>query len=60
MEINSNLISKIIEYEEGILSSEETIDLFQELVNSGLAWVLQGSYGRMAEYLIEIGEVKAA
>ena len=60
MEINSNLISKIIEYEEGILSSEDTIDLFQDLVNSGLAWTLQGSYGRMAEYLIEIGEVRAA
>ena len=60
MEINSNLVSKIIEYEEGSLSSEDTIDLFQDLVNSGLAWTLQGSYGRMAEYLIEIGEVKAA
>jgi len=60
MEINSNLISKIIEYEEGILSSEDTIDLFQELVDSGMAWTLQGSYGRMAEYLISVGEVKAA
>ncbi len=60
MEINSNLVSKIIEYEEGTLSSEDTIDLFQELVDSGLAWTLQGSYGRMAEYLIDVGEVKAA
>tara|TARA_R110002074_G_scaffold246568_2_gene418554 strand:+ start:256 stop:423 length:168 start_codon:yes stop_codon:yes gene_type:complete len=51
------LISKIIEYESGILSDDQTIDLFQDLVDSGLAWSLQGSYGRMAEYLIDEGLV---
>ena len=57
MDGNSNLISKIIEYESGILSDDQTIDLFQDLVDSGLAWSLQGSYGRMAEYLIDEGLV---
>jgi len=55
MEASSNLISKIIEYEEGMLDDEQVVELFQELVNNGMAWGLQGSYGRMAEYLIEEG-----
>ncbi len=56
---NAVLISSIIEYENGELTDEEVIEFFQELVDSGLAWTLQGSYGRMAEYLISIGEVAA-
>jgi hypothetical protein len=55
---NSNLISKIVQYENGELTDEEVIDLFQELVHTGLAWSLQGSYGRMAAHLIEAGEVE--
>ena len=55
MDGNSNLISKIIEYESGLLNDEQVIDLFQDLVDNGMAWTLQGSYGRMAAYLIEEG-----
>lgn len=50
-------IDKIMAYEQGDLNNEETIELFQELVNSGLAWQLQGHYGRMATQLIELGYV---
>ncbi len=57
-ESNANLISSIIEYENGNLTNEQTIEFFQELVDSGLVWDLQGAYGRMAEYLISIGEVQ--
>ena len=48
-------ISQIMAYEDGRLGNEETIALFQELINSGLVWKLQGSYGRTAKALIEEG-----
>ena len=60
MQPNSNLISKIIEYEDGTLDDEQVIELFQDLVNNGMAWTLQGSYGRMAAYLIEEGLIQNA
>jgi len=50
-------ISRIIAYEDGELSHEETVALFQELVDSGLAWELQGHYGRAARHLIDAGLV---
>ena len=49
----NDLTGKIIDYEMGSLSKSETISLFQELVNSGLAWKLQGHYGRTAQALID-------
>jgi hypothetical protein len=48
-------VGKIIAYEQGELGDEETISLFQELINSGLAWQLQGHYGRTAKAFIEAG-----
>jgi hypothetical protein len=50
-------IDQIIAYESGDLSDDETISLFQSLVNSGLAWQLQGHYGRTAKALIDAGYV---
>jgi len=51
----SNQVDQIISYEQGDLSEEETIDLFQSLIDSGLAWKLQGHYGRTAHALINAG-----
>jgi hypothetical protein len=48
-----SMTDDIIAYESGELDEEEIISLFQKLVDSGLAWQLQGSYGRMAQHLIE-------
>ena len=48
-------IDSIIAYEQGDLDDEATISLFQDLINSGLAYQLQGSYGRTANQLIDEG-----
>ena len=37
------------------MQDEEIIDFFQRLIDSGMAWSLQGSYGRMAMRLVEDG-----
>jgi hypothetical protein len=47
----------LLAFENGELDREGTIELFQELVTIGLAWQLQGSYGRAAQQLIDAGEV---
>lgn len=50
-----DVVGLIIAYEEGQLNREETVALFQQLVDSGMAWSLQGHYGRTATALIEQG-----
>ncbi len=50
-------VAKIIAYEQGDLDEDSTIQLFQELVNIGMAWTLQGHYGRTAKALIDAGYV---
>jgi hypothetical protein len=48
-------VSQIMAYEQGELDEEQTIELFQSLLDSGLVFQLQGSYGRMAQALIDAG-----
>lgn len=50
-----DLTSKIMAYETGELSHSETLKMFAELVRNGMAWTLQGHYGRTAAKLIELG-----
>jgi hypothetical protein len=54
-----NLTERITEYELGNLDANDTVQLFQELIDSGLAWNLQGHYGRTAYALIEAELCKA-
>ncbi len=51
-------LDKIIAYEQGELDDVETVELFQALVDNGMAWTLQGSYGRQAMAFLETGLIK--
>lgn len=55
----SELTSKISEYENGWLDDQETVELFQGLVDTGLAWTLQGHYGRTAALMLQRGIIHA-
>lgn len=48
-------VDELMKYEDGRMTEDEVIDLFQRLVKNGMAWQLQGAYGRMAMQLIQQG-----
>jgi hypothetical protein len=48
-------VDAIMLLEGGDCSEEEQIEAFQALIDSGVVWQLQGSYGRAANALIEAG-----
>jgi hypothetical protein len=52
-----NILNLIIAYENGEMNTKEEIELFARLVESGMAWSLQGHYGRAAKYLIDLGAI---
>jgi hypothetical protein len=52
----ADMLGKICAFEQGELDDEEIFELFQSMINSGLAYRLQGSYGRTAEMLIRLGQ----
>ena len=55
--LNNRIMELMMLYESEGLTEDETIELFQHLVDSGMAWTLQGFYGRQAMALIEMGLV---
>lgn len=52
------LVTRLMNYEAGEMTDEETLDLFRDLITTGTVWHLQGSYGRMAAQLIEAGLIE--
>lgn len=55
-----DMVGNIMAFEEGQLDRDGVVALFQHLVDTGLAWSLQGSYGRMAKALLDAGEISPA
>lgn len=53
--MNPTTVDKIMEFESGEMSPNDVVRFFGELIDSGLVWKLQGSYGRTAHSLIENG-----
>lgn len=47
-----DLCGMLIAFEGGSMTNEEVLTMFAHLVRTGLAWSLQGVYGRSAERLI--------
>ena len=41
-------------------SKDQVIEAWQHLVDTGLAWTLQGSFGRTAQALIDQGIINSA
>lgn len=56
----ADLVGKIIDYEEGMMSDIETVHFFAEMIQTGMVWGLQGHYGRVAQNLIEQGLINEA
>ena len=55
---NFSTVTFILDYEAGVLSEEEVIEGFQHLIDNGIVWSLQGSYGRTAATLIAAGHCR--
>jgi hypothetical protein len=48
-----DLLGFMIDWENGELSDEDEIRLFAHLIKTGMAWQLQGCYGRRAADLLK-------
>jgi len=46
----------LMAYQGGPLSDEDTVELFQNLINSGLAWRLGSKFSRMAQHFLDSGQ----
>jgi len=55
---STDIVGKIMAFEQGELENEEVYALFQFLLDSGMIYSLQGSYQRMAEELLLAGVIE--
>jgi hypothetical protein len=53
-----NMVDMIMAYETTGLPPKKEKKLFQNLVDTGMAWSLQGMYGRRATDLLNAGIIK--
>jgi len=55
--MTKDLVDDIMKWESGQMNDKEMITFFSKLIKSGMAWKLQGMYGRMAMGLINQGYI---
>jgi hypothetical protein len=53
------LVDQLIAYEEGQLTEDQEIALFEHLVQTGTCWQLEGHYQRVAATLMEAGLISS-
>jgi hypothetical protein len=53
--LTMNTQDMLIAYEEGELSSEETVAMYQAMIDDGTVWKFPGCYGRTASELLASG-----
>ena len=51
----TRLSERMIDFETGALSDSEVLDLFSELISTGICWHLRGRSGHYAVALIDHG-----
>ena len=56
--MTTDLVGRIIAYEQGDMDQDEMVEFFQELVDDGPAFRPQGHHGRTAARLIDAGLVR--
>ena len=52
------LVDQLIAYEEGQITEDEEVALFQHLIDTGTCWHLEGYYQRVGATLIEAGLIQ--
>ena len=58
--MNKQHLNQMVQWDDGELSEQDTIKLFQELVDSGDCYVLGGAYSKQAQIMINKGLIKKA
>lgn len=53
----NDLLGKLIDLENGEMEYDDYVALMADLVKTGMAWSLQGTYGRAAVDLIDAGVI---
>ena len=58
-EIKKDLSTYLFKWEDGETTDRETLYLFEELANSGMAFTLQGRFGRNTAHFFKCGYFEA-
>jgi hypothetical protein len=54
----NKILAGLVKYESGTLSGKESVELFQELIDCGLAFSLDKGWHEMAQELVSLGRCR--